>query len=996
MSYRIFKYVVVLTAIISISFSTYRSVNAQIPGTIDECFKDIECNDNNVAWEKAEWRNETKSVCRIITKYQRSGQAQDSVIGSGVLLNNPNEDNTLYILTAYHTMKISGIEIKDAVANSAFYFNYYNTSCGENSTRTKPIVLNESGGKATPVASLAGSPSNPIGSDYILIKLDIKYDPCNESNIDNLNELYFAGFDKNPNVFYTFDQKIIDYGEGAPKGDKFQRPGPNYRVTGLSHPAGNGYDYKSPYDFIGKGAPMKVHTYEGQILDWKNYTVPERFPEFWKLSMTEGPIDQTPLEYGAVAAGSSGSPLFYENNSNKYVTGQLNNSSPLDRCGVTGERYQLYYGKFSRSWLGDGSAKSSMKEVMDSSGNWSQNNERLEGKKFDGGPIDSYAHRKYVSDDYAMSISQVKYNYDCCWEISINFPEQAACFGYITVEEGSNGVQIEQTEVVGTNPVKFRFSPDANQTTLDVRLYSKHGILLAETKFTTTHCNSVSEYDCACLDAITVTPNSKLEEDCCFTLGGIGTGPNCIFYGFQILDGSKIIYQNHGSSSPILNGAEFCIASEKLGSTTYRLQLLDEYDGSGMAAEVLCEKDIALPECEECTCETILTNPELINLNYSTQCITNTDKEVCFEFFADNSDKEKFLCDVYGIEIKAGETILFSELESASKLNFEVRNFCADLDLFKKANASSLNVTYYKVDGSEICSFDQIFEIDCKMDLRYTVVSETENPCCKTIRFDNLCQLPGTYVVISTDGLAKDTITLEAGRDWATKDIVICDNSNLDKEYKVSLKSTEGITICETSIIPCVEVDCCDGFEVKSIFDPNPPKCDTGCPILIDIKFRDHEACLGHNVDLTYDDNTISYNGSPINFCILSPSGTISAVTTSLPSWMPPCSDEIKIFCDDETGVDAVSLSDFVEYAYVFPNPSSEDITIHFSLKNIGNVNFEIIDMSGKVIVSRSLGLVNKGELTKTIDITSIPVGNYILRFNYEDLSVPFPISIFR
>lgn len=813
MYYKCIKSSAVLTAIIIAYLCIYSEAASQI-GNIDACFKDIECTDNTIAWNKTEWEDEVKSICRIVTKYQ-NGSFLDSSVHTGVLINNPKldntrinptllGDNTLYILASYHVFKKNGHDPNTLVSNSAFYFNYYNSTCGDNNTRTTPVVLNESGGNATLEAYLEGLPPS-LGSDYVLIKLNIKYDPCNNTQIDNLNDLFFAGFDKNPEVFYTHEHKLADYGPNHPPGNAFNEPGPTYHVTGLSHPGGNGYDYQAPFDFIGKGAPLKVHTYQGQILDFKNYTDPFVFPDHWKLSMPDGP-PPTPLEYGVVTGGSSGSPLFHKISTNnityKYVTGLLSNSTRAQTCGI-GEKYDLYYGKFSRSWEGNADPNSSIKKAMGSEAiTWSLNYDRLEGKKFDGGPIFNNDNRKHNSDDYIMTAPQVNnsYQYDCCWEITIDFPDDALCFGHITVEEGISGIEIEQTEVIGTDPVKFRYCPETEPATFTVRIYSIHGILLAEQTFTTGYCDGVSEFDCTCLNSVTVTSNENPEEDCCFTLNGITNDPKCVFYGFQILDGTEIIYQNHGNSTPIANETEFCIDRSLLGSNTFKLQFLDEYDGSGMAAEVLCENEIALPMC----------------------------------------------------------------------------------DL----------------------------------------------------------------------------------------------------------------------------VDCCEGFKILEIAEFPLPGClNGGCPIKFIIEFSEDPNCDIQDVNFMFNGNIVSNNGNtfynpvlPYTFCVISPY-TITAVTTNLPDWLQPCSDQILVNCTigrkAESNENEV-FGEIIEYAYVFPNPSSDDVTIHFKLKMGGVVNLEILDLTGKVVTSDNLGLVDKGEFTKTIDISLLPTGNYFLRFSFDDLTVPFPIQVIR
>ena len=107
---KMIRYLVIIITLLFYSTSVYN----QIPGNIDACFKGVECTDNLTAWDKTDWGNEIKSICRIVTKYQ-NGQVLDSAVHTGVLINNPNidnsrinstpiGDNTLYILSDYHSL----------------------------------------------------------------------------------------------------------------------------------------------------------------------------------------------------------------------------------------------------------------------------------------------------------------------------------------------------------------------------------------------------------------------------------------------------------------------------------------------------------------------------------------------------------------------------------------------------------------------------------------------------------------------------------------------------------------------------------------------------------------------------------------------------------------------------------------------------------------------------------------------------------------------------
>ncbi len=66
----------------------------------------------------------------------------------------------------------------------------------------------------------------------------------------------------------------------------------------------------------------------------------------------------------------------------------------------------------------------------------------------------------------------------------------------------------------------------------------------------------------------------------------------------------------------------------------------------------------------------------------------------------------------------------------------------------------------------------------------------------------------------------------------------------------------------------------------------------------------------------------------------------------------------------------------------LFPNPASEQITIEYVLAKPSNVGFQIVDMTGKTISGKGLGLKNAGKQTEAIPLNNHPAGNYVLILN--------------
>jgi hypothetical protein len=62
-----------------------------------------------------------------------------------------------------------------------------------------------------------------------------------------------------------------------------------------------------------------------------------------------------------------------------------------------------------------------------------------------------------------------------------------------------------------------------------------------------------------------------------------------------------------------------------------------------------------------------------------------------------------------------------------------------------------------------------------------------------------------------------------------------------------------------------------------------------------------------------------------------------------------------------------------------YPNPSTNEITFPFSLKKQASVQFDILDIHGRIVNSIDAGIVTGGDHQQKIDISSLPSGTYIL-----------------
>lgn len=68
-----------------------------------------------------------------------------------------------------------------------------------------------------------------------------------------------------------------------------------------------------------------------------------------------------------------------------------------------------------------------------------------------------------------------------------------------------------------------------------------------------------------------------------------------------------------------------------------------------------------------------------------------------------------------------------------------------------------------------------------------------------------------------------------------------------------------------------------------------------------------------------------------------------------------------------------------LNYFLVYPNPSSEQVSISLNLMSAQHVKIEMIDLTGKVVLINDLGILN-GESLQTVNVSNIAKGIYFLR----------------
>lgn len=85
--------------------------------------------------------------------------------------------------------------------------------------------------------------------------------------------------------------------------------------------------------------------------------------------------------------------------------------------------------------------------------------------------------------------------------------------------------------------------------------------------------------------------------------------------------------------------------------------------------------------------------------------------------------------------------------------------------------------------------------------------------------------------------------------------------------------------------------------------------------------------------------------------------------------------------------------NNFLNNLKVYSNPSNQTININFNLKAAGKMTFELIDLTGKIIFSKTASLL-QGESSQIIDISVLAKGVYLVRIGSENVNETRKITI--
>jgi hypothetical protein len=66
----------------------------------------------------------------------------------------------------------------------------------------------------------------------------------------------------------------------------------------------------------------------------------------------------------------------------------------------------------------------------------------------------------------------------------------------------------------------------------------------------------------------------------------------------------------------------------------------------------------------------------------------------------------------------------------------------------------------------------------------------------------------------------------------------------------------------------------------------------------------------------------------------------------------------------------------------MYPNPVQGEATVSFNVTENTDVNFQVFDLTGRVVMSQNMGRFTEGEQEFRINTESLSTGSYILRLN--------------
>lgn len=80
----------------------------------------------------------------------------------------------------------------------------------------------------------------------------------------------------------------------------------------------------------------------------------------------------------------------------------------------------------------------------------------------------------------------------------------------------------------------------------------------------------------------------------------------------------------------------------------------------------------------------------------------------------------------------------------------------------------------------------------------------------------------------------------------------------------------------------------------------------------------------------------------------------------------------------------------------IYPNPSTDFVQLKYNVKGLHQVTAELIDTKGVIVRRYDFGTNEDGTYTRSVNVSELPIGSYILNLRVGGFSFPHAISIVR
>lgn len=104
--------------------------------------------------------------------------------------------------------------------------------------------------------------------------------------------------------------------------------------------------------------------------------------------------------------------------------------------------------------------------------------------------------------------------------------------------------------------------------------------------------------------------------------------------------------------------------------------------------------------------------------------------------------------------------------------------------------------------------------------------------------------------------------------------------------------------------------------------------------------------------------------------------------------------DSILNLIGTSTGINSLPIA--IEAVNVFPNPATDQLSLHLVLKQAALLRIVITDITGRTVFQESTENTSAGSVLKQLNITGLPNGNYLLSAGTDGRMITQKITVAR